>query len=294
MTEFDNLAETVFRHKYAFTPTETWRECCERVVKNVLSAYPDQSRISSDDVNDLIDLMEQRKFIPAGRYLYAAGRDLHQTQNCCSMQAEDSREGWASLMQKSALALQTGAGIGIDYSKVRPRGSVIKRTGGYASGPCSLMQIINEIGRQIQQGGSRRSALLAQLSWKHKDLGEFVRLKNWSEEIKAAKARDFNFPAPMDGTNISVRVGNDFFKALEADDPYAGMVYNDVTYQMCSTGEPGFIINVGENAEQYHCNACSEARFKEQENLCNLGSINCSRVKDKDEFAKLVRLGSLF
>lgn len=295
MTEkFNSLAEQVFKQKYAFTPDETWRQCCERVVKNVLGAYPVQLMISAEDVNKLIDFMDMRLFIPAGRYLYASGRELHQTQNCCSMEPEDSREGWADLMSKAARALQTGAGIGIDYSKIRPRGSLIRRTGGEASGPVSLAKIINEIGREIKQGGSRRSALLAQLSWKHRDLGEFIRIKNWSEDIKALKAKDFNFPAPMDGTNISVRIGNDFFTALEEDDPYAGMVYNDVTFQMCSTGEPGFIINHGNQSNQRHTNACSEARFDEPENVCNLGSINLARVTDIDQFRELVRLGSLF
>lgn len=78
------------------------------------------------------------------------------TSNCLLMRAEDSREGWADLMAKSAMALQTGAGIGIDYSLLRGAGAPIRRTGGVASGPISLMKMINEIGRGVMQGGSRR------------------------------------------------------------------------------------------------------------------------------------------
>ena len=67
--------------------------------------------------------------MPGGRYLYATGRPLHQTQNCLPLRAEDSREGWADLQQKAAMALMTGAGIGVWYGDVRPAGSTITRTG---------------------------------------------------------------------------------------------------------------------------------------------------------------------
>ena len=104
-------------------------------------------------------LITERKLMPGGRNLYAAGRPLHMTQNCALYSAQDSREGWADLLRKSSMALMTGAGIGISYDQVRPSGSAIKKTGGLASGPISLMQIVNEAGRHIMQGGARRSAI---------------------------------------------------------------------------------------------------------------------------------------
>jgi ribonucleoside-diphosphate reductase alpha chain len=291
---FSKLAQDIFKHKYAFTPTETWDQLCVRVVTNVLAAYPALDRLSTSDVDILIKAMQDRKLIPAGRYLYAAGRPFHQTQNCMALDVEDSREGWSDLMYKASMALMTGAGVGIDYSKIRARGCPISKTGGTASGPVSLMYIINDMARQIQQGGSRRSALLAQLNWYHPDIGEFIRAKNWSDDIKAMKAKDFNFPAPLDGTNISVRIGDKFFESFERGDPLTVNLFNDVTYQMCSTGEPGFIVNQKDQAKQYHTNACSEARFDLPDNVCNLGSINMAKVKSKAEFEELVRLGSLF
>jgi len=88
-------------------------------------------------------------------------------------------------------------GIGIDYSRLRPSGKPLSRTGGTASGPIPLMSAINEIGRNVMQGGSRRSAIYASLNWKHEDISDFLKIKNWSDDIKAAKEKNFNAPAPL-------------------------------------------------------------------------------------------------
>jgi ribonucleoside-diphosphate reductase alpha chain len=74
------------------------------------------------------------------------------------------------------------------------------------------MQMINEIGRRVMQGGSRRSAIYASLNWKHKDINEFLNAKNWDDmqiggtdlTMGDLKKKDFNFPCPLDMTNISV------------------------------------------------------------------------------------------
>ena len=80
-------------------------------------------------VEQTIEYMTKRKFIPGGRYLYASGRQFHQVNNCLLMKAEDSREGWSEHMQKSAMGLMTGAGIGTDYSYIRSEGKLIRKTG---------------------------------------------------------------------------------------------------------------------------------------------------------------------
>src|SRR5271170_4784489 len=198
------FANAIMIQKYAHLKIdgshETWPEIAYRVAKNVLGAVPGNEGM----VDITAKLIAERKFIPGGRYLYASGRDFHQVQNCLLMRAEDSREGWADHLQKCAMALMTGAGIGIDYSSVRPRGSIIKKTGGFATGPIALMEMTNRCGSGIMQGGSRRSAIWAGLKWWHKDVKKFIHMKDWTPEVKALKEKDFNFPAVMDGTNISV------------------------------------------------------------------------------------------
>ena len=106
----------------------------------------------------------------------------------------------------------TGGGIGVDYSVYRPSGAPIKLTGGSASGPIPKMNMINEIGRRVMQGGSRRSAIYASLNWQHGDIMDFLRAKDLQnmpvgttgKSLWDIKQEDFNFPAPLDQTNISV------------------------------------------------------------------------------------------
>jgi ribonucleoside-diphosphate reductase alpha chain len=290
--KFNHLAEIIFKNKYALTPDETWAGCCYRVITNVMSVKGYDSK--HPIVQELIILMLDRKFIPAGRYLYATGRKMHQTSNCVCLGVDDSREGWADLLSKAAMSLMTGAGIGVEYSKIRPKGSMINKTGGTASGPIALMKMINESARYIHQGGSRRSAVWAGLNWRHQDIGEFLKVKNWDADIKRLKGKDFNFPAPLDMTNISVGLDDEFFTDYSENGPHSHMIYQQLVRQMCETGEPGLSVNIGGNYDWIYRNACTEFTSNKPYNICNLGSINMARIKDFAEFTKVVELATLF
>jgi len=249
-------------------------------------------------IKEIEQLIADRKFIPGGRYLYASGRALHQVQNCLLLRAEDSREGWADLLQKTAMALMTGAGIGVVYSDIRAEGKPIRKTSGTATGPLALMQMLNEIGRGIMQGGSRRSAIWAGLHWNHPDIQKFVSLKDWIPEVRELKARDFNFPAMMDGTNISVILDDDFFASYNNEKhkqhTLAQSVYWSVCKKMMKTGEPGFSVDCGANRGENLRNACTEICSKDDSDICNLGSINMARIGSIEDMARCVRLGTAF
>jgi ribonucleoside-diphosphate reductase alpha chain len=301
-TSMSPFAKSIYLAKYAARDeagelVETdWTETARRVVPTVLEAlgYGPES----EEVVKLTRLVEDRKFIPGGRYLYATGKDYHQTNNCLLLRAEDSREGWADLFHKAAMSLQTGAGIGVDYSAVRGKGSRIKRTGGIASGPIELMKAVNELGRSVMQGGNRRSAIWAGLKWSHPDIFDFIHLKDWPEYIRAAKEKDFNAVAPMDMTNISVLLDDEFFAAYHdhthVRHQTAAMVMKGVIAQMFRTGEPGFSVNLGENVNSTLRNACTEVVSEDDSDVCNLGSINLARVTSLDEMREVTRLGTLF
>jgi ribonucleoside-diphosphate reductase alpha chain len=196
------------------------------------------------------------------------------------------------------MALMTGAGIGVVYSNIRPRGSIIKKTGGVASGPCALMQMINECGRGIRQGGDRRSAIWAGLHWNHPDVFEFIHLKDWSPEVRALKEKDYNAPAPMDGTNISVILDDAFFAAYtdqaNPDHALAVKVYWEVVRQMLSSAEPGFSVDVGVNAGEHGRNACTEITTRDDSDICNIGSINMANVESLEEMQELVEIATAF
>jgi ribonucleoside-diphosphate reductase alpha chain len=296
------FAKSIYLAKYAARDEKgeliehDWSETAQRVVPTVLAALG--YGLESEEVVALTRLVAERKFVPGGRYLYATGKPFHQTNNCLLLRAEDSREGWADLFHKAAMSLQTGAGIGVDYSAVRAKGSRIKRTGGIASGPIELMKAVNELGRSVMQGGNRRSAIWAGLKWSHPDVFDFIHLKDWPEYIRLAKEKDFNAPAAMDMTNISVLLDDEFFAAYHDEThekhDHAKKVMSDVVQQMFITGEPGFSVNLGENANSTLRNACTEVVSEDDSDVCNLGSINLARVTSLDEMREVTRLGTLF
>ena len=143
------FAKTIMEQKYSHDlPTgdkETWEQIAYRTVKHVIKALGVQ--MSSPIAKALVEAVLEKKFMPGGRYLYASGRPFHQVQNCLLLRAEDSREGWADLMNKTTMSLMTGAGIGVVYSDIRPEGKAVRKTGGFATGPISLAQMVNEVGR---------------------------------------------------------------------------------------------------------------------------------------------------
>ena len=201
------FAERVFQQKYAQGPNDSWDALADRLVDDVCGTRGNtlQALMSQEDRRDLAEHIKQMRFLPGGRYLYYAGRPYKAYNNCYLLRAEeDTREEWSNVTWRAMSCLMTGGGIGIDYSRLRPSGRPLSRTGGTASGPLPLMSAINEIGRNVMQGGSRRSAIYASLNWAHEDIPLFLRAKNWSETVRAAKETDFNFPAPLDMTNISV------------------------------------------------------------------------------------------
>jgi ribonucleoside-diphosphate reductase alpha chain len=288
------IMEMKYSHKKADGAPETWDEIAHRVAKNVMAAV----HASPETIVKVEEMIASKKFIPGGRYLYASGRPFHQVQNCLLMRAEDSREGWADIMQKATMALMTGAGIGIVYSDVRAEGKVIRKTGGTSTGPLALMQMVNEAGRGIMQGGSRRSAIWAGLHWNHPDIHKFITLKNWTPEVRALKEKDYNFPATMDGTNISIILDDDFFEAFgnerHKNHSLAQSVYWATVKQMLKTAEPGFSIDVGVNNGENLRNACTEVTSRDDSDICNLGSINMANITSLEEMAQVTELATAF
>lgn len=286
------FAQNIFLQKYSMNGQESWKDTCKRVVEAVTKQY-----LPADLKEEILKAMVDRKFIPGGRYLYSAGRDFHQVNNCFLFRAEDSREGWADAMGKATSALMTGGGIGFDYSLLRAEGELIRRTGGTSTGPIALMHMVNEAGRHIMQGGQRRSAIWAGLQWDHKDAMRFIHLKDWSEDLKALKAKDFNFPLPMEGTNISVIYNTDFFRAIEDKKHPCHKIATEVWLTNCKqafkTAEPGMSFNFCKDSESLR-NACTEVTSSDDSDKCNLGTVWINRCTDKEDFARICHISTIF
>ena len=295
------FAQNIFRQKYAQGPNDSWDALADRVVDSVCGSAGGTLPIlmSESDRKDLAEYIKKMAFIPGGRYLFYAGKQNRFYNNCFLLRAEeDNREEWANVMWRSVSCLMTGGGIGIDYSRLRPAGKPLSKTGGVSSGPVPLMQMVNEAGRGIMQGGSRRSAIYASLNWQHEDIPEFLRSKNWSDSVRKLKEEDFNFPAPLDMTNISVNYDD---AAFMDDLVYPGartLATNPVFLENCrqamKTGEPGFSFNFGEKQNETLRNACTEVTSEDDSDVCNLGSINMGNIQSLEEFVAVVNLATKF
>jgi ribonucleoside-diphosphate reductase alpha chain len=163
------------------------------------------------------------------------------------------------------------------------------------------MHTINEVGRNVMQGGSRRSAIYASLDREHEDVQQFLSVKNWndtgvqgtSESLGSLKKANFNFPCPLDMTNISVNYG-DKWLALSEEERAKDPVFLENVKQAMSTGEPGFSFNFGAKSRETLRNACTEVTSEDDSDVCNLGSVNLANISTLDEFREIVRLGSQF
>jgi len=291
------FSEDIFNHKYAHQGCETWSDLARVLVHDVCGAY-----LPADEIDELVEMVRALKFVPGGRYLYYAGRKNKFFNNCYLLKAEeDSREDWANLSWKAESALMTGGGIGVDYSIYRPQGQTLGGTGGLSSGPIPKMQMLNEIGRRVMQGGSRRSAIYASLNWQHGDIKEFLGSKNWDEmyvgktgaTLADIKKDDFNFPAPMDMTNVSVNYDTawlmQYWKTGEVGD-----VFRENIRQALKTAEPGFSFNFFDKENETLRNACTEVTSEDDSDVCNLGSLNLGRIDSLQELNRAVELATKF
>lgn len=292
-----SFSENIFNHKYRHEGCETWDLLADVVVEDVC-----RDRMNASEKAQLKKFIREMKFLPGGRYLYYAGRPFKAFNNCYIFLSEnDSREDWADLSWKAESALMTGGGIGNDYSVYRAEGSLLKRTGGQASGPISKAKMINEIGREVMQGGARRSAIYGSLLWKHDDIHKWIHAKDWRNmkvngtEYSYAdlKELDFNFPCPLDMTNISVNYDTEWLENfLETGD--VGHVFLENCLQALSSAEPGFSFNFYDKEKETGRNACTEVTTSDDSDVCNLGSVNMSRIESIAEFDEVVELGTKF
>jgi len=298
------FSEDIFNLKYAHTGCDTWEQLSRVLVEDVCGNLRagEEALMRKEERKELQKYITDLKFVPGGRYIYYAGRERRFYNNCFLLSAEeDTREDWANLSWKAESCLMTGGGIGVDYSVYRESGRSLGGSGGLASGPIPKMQMINSIGANVMQGGSRRSAMYASLNWKHNDIPYFLIAKNWNDmpvgntgfTFKDIKEQDFNFRAPLDMTNISVNYDTEWLMNYWKTGD-VGEVFLKNVEQALTSAEPGFSFNFMENEKDTLRNACTEVTSADDSDVCNLGSVNLGRIDSLQELARVVELGTKF
>ena len=292
MTEFrTDLGKNIFHNKYAHNRYETWADRAQAVVNAVCgdNQGTDTPLLTKTERDQLTQYLTEFKWLPGGRYLWYAGRKARFYNNCYLLKAEeDSREEWSDLWRRAGSCLMTGGGIGIDVSAFRPRGRTLSKTGGVSSGPIPFLLATNEIGRNVMQGGSRRSAMYGSLNWRHEDASEFLTVKNWDDDTRARKEADFNASAPLDMMNISLNYDDQWLSDMDNE------IFLTNVKQAMMTGEPGFSFNFGDKQSETLRNACCEIVSSDDSDVCNLSSINLAEIKDIEELKDVVHLVTKF
>jgi ribonucleoside-diphosphate reductase alpha chain len=148
------------------------------------------------------------RFLPGGRVLAGSGTDRRVTLFNCfvSGRLADSLEAILAALTESALTMQQGGGIGIDFSPLRPSGSTVVRSASAASGPVSFMHLWDTLCGTLLSTTSRRGAMMGTLACDHPDLGAFI-------DAKAAAGTLSNF-------NLSVLASDRFMHAAEHDESW--------------------------------------------------------------------------
>lgn len=288
----DEMARKVLEKRYLARdegglPTETVEDMFRRVADHVAGSDVSRDPISRRKISDVyFQMMYDLEFLPNSPTLMNAGRELGQLAACFVLPVEDSLDSIFESVKETAKIHQSGGGTGFSFSRLRPKGDIVRSTMGAASGPVSFIRVFNMATEVIKQGGTRRGANMGILRINHPDIEEFITIKN--------------DPCELSNFNLSVAVTDEFFRSCHNNEPFPlinprnGKVVRKIKalelmglIARCAwgSGEPGliFIDTVNKSNPTAHLgpieatNPCGEQPLLPYESCC-LGSIDCAKM----------------
>ena len=202
-------AVTVLEHRYLIRDdsgrvSETPAELLRRVAKAAADA---EGTWGADTTgrrrleHEFYQLMATRRFLPNSPTLMNAGRRLGMLSACFVLPLEDSIQDIMHTATQIALVQRAGGGTGIDLSALRPKGSIVRSSGGTTDGPLSFLRMLSGVTDAIQQGAFRRGANMGVMRVDHPDIVAFI-------DLKSDLAQVTNF-------NLSVAMTDSFMEALK-------------------------------------------------------------------------------
>ena len=194
-------------------PVETPEETFWRVAYHVAKAEATWGASEKEILNrakTFYRLLVAKRYIPNSPTWTGAGTPLGQLAACFVLPISDDMgrkdSGIFMSLRNAALIQQTGGGNGFSFSRLRPKGALVKSSAGQATGPVGFLRVYDEAFGEIAQGGSRRGANMAVLRIDHPDIEDFITCKTDENAIT-------NF-------NISVGITDAFMRAVENDEEW--------------------------------------------------------------------------
>lgn len=310
------------------TPEEMW----SRLAKAMASVESTADQRATWE-SKFRSVLEDWKLVPGGRIAAGAGASDELTLfNCYVIPSpQDSRGGIMKTLTEMTEIMARGGGVGINLSSLRPRRAVVKGVNGSSSGSVSWGGLFSYTTGLIEQGGSRRGALMLMMNDWHPDVLDFITVKQTMGQVTNA--------------NLSVCVSNAFMEAVKQDgdwdlvfpdtnDPDYDTEWNGDMQQWKAAGhsvvhyrtlkareiwhtiiesawksaEPGVVFmeyyNQMSNSWYFNpiicTNPCAEQGLPAW-GVCNLSAINLSKFYDEtnhdvawDELAETTRISARF
>lgn len=261
----DELAANVWQSKYAQEGEETPDDMHRRLAKEFarvelnyqiteplknsdLKTHKDRIEKLSKygkirknlDEETIYNLFKDFKYIvPQGSIMSQLGaKSIGSLSNCFVIgQPEDSYGGIFRKDEEMAQLMKRRGGVGIDISTLRPQGTSTSNAAKSSTGAVSFMHRFSNTTREVAQNG-RRGALMISIDINHPDVMDFIKIK-----------RDLS---QVTGANISIKLNNEFMKAVENDSDYilrfpCNMELEQIHYDALEFEPNGTLVKVGEN-----------------------------------------------
>jgi ribonucleoside-diphosphate reductase alpha chain len=201
------LLKRYVRHGADGQPVETVEQMFWRVADTIAKAETERGTDVDALARRYYTLLTSKRFFPNSPTFTGAGTPLGQLAACFVLPIVDDMgrdsAGIFQTLRDAALIQQTGGGNGFSFSRLRPKGSLVKTSAGQATGPIGFLRVYDNAFGEVAQGGTRRGANMAVLRVDHPDVEEFIACKTNENQIT-------NF-------NISVGITDAFMQAVKED-----------------------------------------------------------------------------